>query len=94
MRRARSPTGSPLSLSRPLRNIVAVLAEAGGGPEHIARLTWYLVDAEDYLARQREVGEAYSRVLGRHYPAMAVVQVNRLVEVQALIEIEATAVVA
>jgi enamine deaminase RidA (YjgF/YER057c/UK114 family) len=76
-----------------LRNIVAVLAEAGGAPTDIARLTWYVVDAEDYSRSLREVGEAYLRVLGRHYPTMAVVQVVRLVEAAALVEIEATALV-
>jgi enamine deaminase RidA (YjgF/YER057c/UK114 family) len=86
--------GLAAQVEQALRNIVAVLAEAGGGPADIARLTWYLVDAEDYLGRQREIGEAYTRVLGRHYPAMAVMQVTRLVEAQALVEIEATAVVA
>jgi enamine deaminase RidA (YjgF/YER057c/UK114 family) len=76
-----------------LSNIVAVLAEAGAGPEHIARLTWYVVDRSDYLARQKEIGAAYRSVMGRHFPAMAVVQVVALVESEALVEIEATAVV-
>lgn len=76
-----------------LRNIVAVVAEAGGGPADIARLTWYVVDAEDYLAQLPGIGEAYGRVMGRHFPAMAVVQVTRLVERAALVEIEATAAV-
>jgi enamine deaminase RidA (YjgF/YER057c/UK114 family) len=75
-----------------LLNIVAVLAEADARPEHIARLTWYVTDREDYLAHQREIGAAYRDVIGRHFPAMAVVQVVALVEADALVEIEATAV--
>ena len=79
-------------VERTLANIVAVLAEAGAGPADITRLTWYLVDIDDYMARQAEIGAAYRRVIGRHFPVMAVVQVVRLVERQALVEIEATAV--
>ena len=75
-----------------LRNIVEVLAEAEARPEHIVRLTWYVLDKKEYLARSREVGQAYRRVLGRHYPAMALVQVVALVEDRAKVEIEATAV--
>ena len=75
-----------------LRNIVAVLEEAGAGPEDLVRLTWYMVDIEDYKDRQAEIGAAYRAVLGRHFPAMSVVQVVRLVEEEALVEIEATAV--
>ena len=75
-----------------LANIVAVLAEAGAGPSHVARLTWYVVDREDYLAHQKEIGAAYRSVMGRHFPAMAVVQVIALIEKAALVEIEATAV--
>lgn len=76
-----------------LRNIVAVLAEADARPEHIVRLTWYVTDKQAYLASQRELGTAYKEVIGRHFPAMAVVQVVALVEDDALVEIEATAVV-
>jgi enamine deaminase RidA (YjgF/YER057c/UK114 family) len=76
-----------------LRNILAVLAEAGGGAEHIARLTWYILDREDYLARQRELGQAYRRVMGRHFPAMTLVQVAGLAEDMAKVEIEATAII-
>ena len=76
-----------------LRNVVAVLAEAGAGPEHVARLTWYVTDRDDYLARQKEIGAAYRDVMGRHFPAMAVVQVIALMEAEAKVEIEATAVV-
>ena len=53
-----------------MKNIVAVLAEAGGAPHHLARLTWYVIDKADYLARRKEIGEAYRRVIGRHFPAM------------------------
>ncbi len=75
-----------------LENIVAIIAEAGAEPKHIMRLTWYVTDIENYLALQREIGAAYREVIGKHFPAMAVVQVVRLVEKQALVEIEATAV--
>jgi enamine deaminase RidA (YjgF/YER057c/UK114 family) len=76
-----------------LRNIVEVLAEADAGPEHLVRLTWYVTDKRDYLSRLHEVGQAYRRVIGRHFPAMALVQVVALVEDRAKVEIEATAVV-
>ena len=76
-----------------LANVVAVLAEAGAGPEHVVRLTWYVVDREEYLGSQKEIGAAYREVMGRHFPAMAVVIVAGLVEADARVEIEATAVV-
>jgi enamine deaminase RidA (YjgF/YER057c/UK114 family) len=76
-----------------LGNILAVLKEAGGGPEHIVRLTWYVLDKREYLAAVKEVGAAYRELMGRHYPAMAVVQVSGLVEDEARLEIEATAVI-
>ena len=76
-----------------LQNIVAVLAQAGGKPEHLVRLTWYVLDKQEYLASLREVGAAYREVIGRHYPTMAVVQVTGLVESEARLEIEATAVI-
>jgi enamine deaminase RidA (YjgF/YER057c/UK114 family) len=76
-----------------LRNIVAVLAEAGAGPEHVARLTWFVTDRDEYLASLKEIGAAYRDVMGRHFPAMAVVQVVSLVEAEAKVEIEATAVI-
>lgn len=75
-----------------LENILAVLAEAGAGPEHLVRLTWYVVDMEEYLASLRPLGAVYREVMGAHYPAMAVVQVVRLVAPEARVEIEATAV--
>ncbi|WP_347917414.1 RidA family protein [Paracoccus marcusii] len=76
-----------------LENIVAVLAEGGAGPEHLVRLTWYVTDKHEYLGALRDVGAAYRDVIGRHYPAMALVQVVALVEDRAKVEIEATAVV-
>jgi enamine deaminase RidA (YjgF/YER057c/UK114 family) len=75
-----------------LANIVAVLKEAGAGPEHLVRLTWYVVDKREYVQRLGEVGEAYRAVIGRHFPAMTLVAVAALVEDRARIEIEATAV--
>jgi enamine deaminase RidA (YjgF/YER057c/UK114 family) len=77
-----------------LRNVVAVLAEAGAGPADVVRLTWYVTSRAEYLAAQAEIGTAYREVLGRHFPAMAVVEVSALVEERALVEIEATAVLA
>ncbi len=74
-------------------NMVAVLAEAGAGPKHLVRLTWYVTDKEEYLAGGREIGAAWREIIGRHYPAMAVVEVRGLVETGAKIEIEATAVI-
>lgn len=76
-----------------LINIVQVLAEAGGQAHHITRLTWYLTDKKEYMARQREIGEAYRRVIGRHFPAMTAVVVAGLIEEGAKVEIEATAVI-
>ncbi len=76
-----------------LRNIVDILKEAEAGPEHIVRLTWYITDRLEYLACQKDLGAAYRRVMGRHFPAMAVVQVTSLMEARAKVEIEATAVV-
>ena len=75
-----------------LHNVLAVLREAEGRPEHIVRLTWYVLDRQEYLDSLREVGEAYRSLMGRHYPTMAVVQVSGLVEPEARLEIEATAV--
>ena len=76
-----------------LNNIVAVLREGGAEPAHIVRLTWYVTDKREYLARLGEVGAAYRAVLGRHFPAMTMVQVAGLIEDAAKVEIEATAVV-
>jgi enamine deaminase RidA (YjgF/YER057c/UK114 family) len=80
-------------MEQALRNILAVVEAAGGKAEHIARLTWYVIDKQEYLAKQREVGEAYRRVLGKHFPAMTMVVVSALVEDEALVEIEATAAI-
>jgi len=76
-----------------LKNIVAILAEDGAGPEHLVRLTCYVTSIEAYLASLAEIGEAWQRIIGKNYPAMALVEVVRLVEPQAMVEIEATAVV-
>jgi len=76
-----------------LSNILEVLGEAKGKPEHIVRLTWYVLDKQEYLGSLKAVGEAYRELMGRHYPTMAVVQVSALVESEARLEIEATAVV-
>ena len=76
-----------------LANILEVLAQAGGRPEHIVRLTWYVLNKKEYLGSLKEVGAAYRELMGRHYPTMAVVQVSGLVEDEARLEIEATAVV-
>jgi len=76
-----------------LANIVAVLAEGGAGPEHLVRLTWYVVDKQEYLANLKGLGAIYRKHLGRNFPAMAMVQVVALVEDRARVEIEATAVV-
>ena len=76
-----------------LLNILEVLAQAGGGPQHIVRLTWYVLDKKEYLAALKEVGAAYRELMGKHYPTMAVVQVGALVEDEARLEIEATAVI-
>lgn len=80
-------------VNQALQNIVAILKEANAGPEHIVRLTWYVTDKQEYLARLKEVGTAYREVLGKHFPAMTMVQVAGLVEDQAKVEIEATAVI-
>ena len=76
-----------------LRAIVAVLAEAGATPQHLVRLTWYVTDRHEYLDNLKSIGRVYKEVIGRHYPAMALVQVVALVEDLAKVEIEATAVI-
>ena len=77
-----------------LRSIVEILAEAGAQPQDLVRLTWYVTDKRDYLGNLKALGAAYKEILGRHYPAMALVQVVALVEDRAKVEIEATAVIA
>jgi enamine deaminase RidA (YjgF/YER057c/UK114 family) len=76
-----------------LQNIVAVLAQAGAGPQHVVRLTWYVINRDEYVARLKELGAVYREVMGRNFPAMTCVQVVALVEQRAKIEIEATAVI-
>ena len=76
-----------------LHNIISILKEANGKPEHIVRLTWYVLDRQEYLNSLKEVGAAYRALMGKHFPAMAVVQVGGLVEPEARLEIEATAVI-
>jgi enamine deaminase RidA (YjgF/YER057c/UK114 family) len=85
--------GFVAQVEQALANVVAVLAEADAGPEHLVRLTWYVTDKQEYLSAQAEVGSAYRRVIGRHFPAMTLVEVAALVEDRARVEIEATAVV-
>lgn len=80
-------------VAQALRSIVEVLAEAGARPEHLVRLTWYVTDKREYLANLKGLGAAYKEIIGRHYPAMALVQVVALVEDRAKVEIEATAVI-
>lgn len=80
-------------LRQVLLNTLAVLAEAGAAPQHIVRMTWYVTSRDDYVARAREIGAVYREIIGKTFPAMAVVEVSGLVEPGALIEIETTAVV-
>ena len=82
----------PGQFRQTIQNTLAVLAEAGGRPEHIVRMTWYILDKKEYLGAIKEVGAAYRELIGKHYPTMAVVQVGALVEAEARLEIEATAV--
>jgi enamine deaminase RidA (YjgF/YER057c/UK114 family) len=76
-----------------LKNIVEVLAEAKAKPEHITRMTWYVIDKKEYLAASKELGAAYREIIGGYYPAMTAVEVAGLIEDQAKVEIEVTAVV-
>jgi enamine deaminase RidA (YjgF/YER057c/UK114 family) len=89
----RFPDGFVAQARQALANIVAVLAEGGARPEHVVRMTWYVLDMDEYLAARRALGSAYREVMGDHFPAMALVQVGRLFESKARLEIEATAVV-
>ncbi len=79
-------------LRQALKNTLAVLAEAGAGPEQVVRMTWYITDKRDYLDRSKEIGAVYRALMGRHYPAMAMVEVSALMEDRAKVEIETTAV--
>ena len=87
------PDGFVAQVRQTLLNIRAILAEGGAEPHHLVRLTWYVLDVDEYVASLRELGRTYREIVGAHYPAMAVVQVVRLVEKAARVEIEATAVV-
>jgi enamine deaminase RidA (YjgF/YER057c/UK114 family) len=87
------PEGFVAQVRQALSNISAILSEGGARPEHLVRLTWYVVDMDEYLANLKTLGQVYRDIFGAHYPAMALVQVVRLVEKVARVEIEATAVV-
>ena len=87
------PDGVVAQVRQTLGNISAILSEGGARPEHLVRLTWYVVDMEEYLSNLKALGQIYRDIFGAHYPAMALVQVVRLVEQAARVEIEATAVV-
>ena len=89
----RFPAGFAAQARQTLSNIAAILVEGGASPEHLVRLTWYVVDMDEYLLSLKELGPIYREIFGAHYPAMALVQVVRLVEKEARLEIEATAVV-
>lgn len=89
----RFPDGFVAQVRQVLKNIVAVLDAGGAGPEHIVRMTWYVIDLNGYRNSLAELGAVYREVMGRHYPAMALVEVKGLVEPDALVEIETTAVI-
>ncbi len=86
------PDGFVAQARLAFRNIAVILAEGGAEPHHLVRLTWYVLDIDEYMADPKELGRAYREVFGRHFPTMAVVQVVRLVETRARLEIEATAI--
>jgi len=86
-------TGLAAQVRQALTNVCAVLAQAGAAPEHVVRLTWYLTSRADYYAELAEIGAAYRDVMGKHFPTMSVVQVVALMEADAKVEIEATAVI-
>jgi enamine deaminase RidA (YjgF/YER057c/UK114 family) len=88
----RFPSGFVAQARQALENVVAVLREGGALPEHIVRMTWYVRDMDEYLSARAQLGDAYRAVMGDHFPAMALVEVNRLAEPEAILEIEATAV--
>jgi enamine deaminase RidA (YjgF/YER057c/UK114 family) len=88
------PDGFAAQFRQTIDNTLAVLAEAGAGPEHVVRMTWYVVDKAEYLASLRDIGAVWRECIGPHYPAMAVVEVKGLIEDAARVEIETTAVVA
>lgn len=76
-----------------LANTIRVLAEAGAGPEHVTRMTWYILDKREYLSATKDIGRIYREIMGKNYPAMAMLQVSALMEDRAKVEIETTAVV-
>ncbi len=88
-----APGGFAAQVGQALRNTVAVLAEAGAGPEHIVRMTWFVPDKQQYLDELAAVGAAYREAIGRHYPAMTLVEVKSLLDDRARVEIETTAVI-
>ena len=88
-----TPTTSPAQARQALQNIVDVLREAGGKPEHIVRMTWYVTDKREYLAAGKEVGQAFREIIGSYNAAMTAVEVTALIEDRAKVEIEATAVI-
>lgn len=76
-----------------LKNTLTVLAEAGARPEHVARMNWYITDREEYLANRKEMGKIYREMMGEHFPAMSMVQVAALIEKEAKVEVETTAII-
>jgi enamine deaminase RidA (YjgF/YER057c/UK114 family) len=84
--------GLTAQVEQALSNILAVLAEAGAGPQHITRLTWFVTDIDQYREQAKAIGPGYRRIMGKHFPTMSVIGVSALVEPEALVEIEATAV--
>ena len=90
--RQRFPAGFAAQARQALENIIAVLAEGGATAKHIVRMTWYVRDIDEYTGTKKELGDAYRAVIGTHFPAMTLVEVSRLVEPEARLEIEATAV--
>ena len=91
--REQFPQGFVAQARQALENVVAVLREGGAAPDHIVRMTWYVRDMDEYLASRDALGAIYREVIGKHYPAMALVEVSRLFEPEARLEIETTAVV-
>lgn len=87
------PEGLADQVRQTLKNIVAVLKEAGAQPEHLVRLTWYVTSRDEYYEELPQIGQVYREIIGRHFPTMAVVQVVALMEAKAKVEIEATAVI-
>ncbi len=93
MRKADLPHDFAGQVRQALRNVVEILSQAAAAPEHIVRMTWYVLDKKEYMSAFEEVGTVYREIIGRHYPAMTAVEVSALIEDQARVEIEVTAVV-